>query len=195
MATISVIVPTIDGREDHLARCLDAYRERTRHDLELVVETNHPTCGLAWNAGAKRATGEFLHFTADDLEPLEDWDARAVDFCKVELIPAPSAVVDLTDESRSRYLADRQPVSGVGADIDVVPFCSREQFGKVGEFLTCHYFTDSYFTYRAIARQIRIMGCTGYAFHHHVSAVGRGAGMSAEERMAHDQAIYEQACA
>jgi hypothetical protein len=195
MATISVIVPTIDGREDHLARCLGAYAGRSVNDVELIVERSHPTCGPAWNAGAKRATGDYLHFTADDLEPLDDWDALVVQYCKAKLIPAPSAVIDVTDESQSRYLEDGQGVSGYGADIDVVPFCSRTQWEAIGEFLPCHYFTDSYFSRRALAKGFVIVGCRGYAFRHHVAAVGRGAGMSAEERMKHDYAIFQHACA
>lgn len=66
---ISLVVPTIEGREDELARTLTAYARLTPIDIEVLVEHDHPTCASAWNAGAERATGEVLALGNDDLEP------------------------------------------------------------------------------------------------------------------------------
>ena len=55
---ISVIVPTVVGREDHYARCVAAY-ERTAGDrIEIITIRDRPTCGLAWNEGAAQAKGD-----------------------------------------------------------------------------------------------------------------------------------------
>jgi hypothetical protein len=48
-----------------------------RTPIELIVIKNEPTCGIAWQKGAEQATGDFLHFTADDLEPALGWDLRS----------------------------------------------------------------------------------------------------------------------
>lgn len=56
---ISVIVPTVDGREDHLERCVRTYTELAagNYELQLIIERNHPTCGLGWQAGSEKAEG------------------------------------------------------------------------------------------------------------------------------------------
>lgn len=86
---ISIVIPTIDGREDHYARCLDAYQSRTSNAYEIIVERNWPSCGLAWQAGAARATGDFIHLTCDDIEPLNGWDTAATEALRKHVIPCP----------------------------------------------------------------------------------------------------------
>jgi hypothetical protein len=53
---ISVIVPTIDGREEYLKDCLASYAAHTS-DYEVIVVPNKPNCGLAWTEGADLAVG------------------------------------------------------------------------------------------------------------------------------------------
>jgi hypothetical protein len=82
---LAIIVPTVDGRQEILARCVQAYSERsesaTVDTVRFFVEPNHETCGIAWNAGADRAMewgADFLHFTADDITPGTKWLAPCI---------------------------------------------------------------------------------------------------------------------
>lgn len=69
---ISVVIPTVAGREHSLERCLAAYRATA--DVELIVLADRQTCGVAWQEGIEQATGDYLHLSADDLEPHPGWD-------------------------------------------------------------------------------------------------------------------------
>lgn len=178
---ISVVIPTVRGREDHLARCYDAYGARSSHRIEIIVVTDAPWVGRAWNEGAQRCKGTYLHFTADDLEPHEGWDTQVTD----GRVPAAALF------EPSGGLSERQG----DAENVLVPFCSRKQWGQIGPFLDCHYFTDDFFTYRALKLGFGIVKMPNYAFTHHWAQPGRGAGMTEGERMLHDQAIFSAAIA
>src|SRR5262245_55571386 len=88
---VAVVIPTMRGREHHLARCRRTYGERTDADLEIVVEADHGTCGAAWMAGASRLEQQpdYLHLSADDLEPHDGWLDAAIDSAMRRMIPAP----------------------------------------------------------------------------------------------------------
>jgi hypothetical protein len=70
---LSIIVPTISGREDSLARCLNAYKRGSPHDAEYIVVKDRANWPTACNEGFRQAKGNLLHFTSDDLEPFEEW--------------------------------------------------------------------------------------------------------------------------
>jgi hypothetical protein len=80
---ISVVIPTIAGREHWLGNCIHAY-ERCSGDIEIITVTDRETCGEAWAEGGKRAQGDFIHFTADDIEPHDGWDEAAILFNPAE---------------------------------------------------------------------------------------------------------------
>ena len=62
---VSVVIPTIVGREESLARVLDSFAWAT----ERIVIHDMPTCGAAWVEGAREARGGgYICFAADDLE-------------------------------------------------------------------------------------------------------------------------------
>ncbi len=71
---ISVVIPTVTGREDFFERCVYAYEHNTANPIELIIYKDLPTCGRGWIKGAEDATGDYVHFTADDLEPALGWD-------------------------------------------------------------------------------------------------------------------------
>ncbi|GAC1530914.1 MAG: hypothetical protein NVS3B1_23620 [Marmoricola sp.] len=189
---ISVIVPTVYGREASLGRCIAAY-EATTPDIEVIVRHNHPTCASAWEHGAKAATGDALHFTADDLEPHPGWAEAAIDTIHRDAIPAPFVYRDGKLESCGgvqQELADLSPAP----NISVIPFCSAEQWQWIGPHLVdAHYYTDNWFTYRARRAGFPVLVRSGYAFNHHWAQPGRGAGMSEADRMDHDRRLFEEA--
>jgi hypothetical protein len=192
MSLISVVIPTVPGREYDFDRCVDAYLDRTVNDVQLVIENDHPSCGLAWQAGVKHATGDYIHLTADDIEPLQGWDVPAVEACDQGFLPAPQ-VCDPGGNPQSA------PQPGVlGADwapvtMTALPFASAAQLGKIVPLLTCHYYTDDFFGWRGQRAGWPIRLRSGYAFTHYWAQVRRGAGMGERERMSHDQQLYIQA--
>jgi hypothetical protein len=164
------VLPTIDGRQHELVRTVSMYERLTATDIEWIVETNHPNCGLAWNAGAKRATGTYLHITADDLEPETDqWLGAAIETTKQNRVP-----MGYVREGSQRF----------GRDFCRVIFCRREWWRDVFE---AHYYTDNHFTDLMRRRGHWPIITEGFDFRHRKSMVGRN-----EERMRQDHLAYLQ---
>ena len=85
---LSVIIPTITGREDWLERCLTAYKETSPANTEFIVVKDEPTCGHAWIEGYRRSSGTYVHFTADDIQPLPLWWREPMAVLAAGRIPA-----------------------------------------------------------------------------------------------------------
>jgi glycosyltransferase involved in cell wall biosynthesis len=97
---LSVVVPTLDGREQ-LAACLDAITAQApdaevivvngpstdgttgmiddRDDVDVLVEIASRTRNVARNAGIDAATGSVIALVGDDLQLESDWLAAVVD--------------------------------------------------------------------------------------------------------------------
>jgi hypothetical protein len=192
---ISIIIPTVTGREDHYGRCLAAYRDRTAAEFEIITETDHATVGLAWQAGAQRAAGDYIHFTCDDLEPLAGWDLAAVTASDAGSVPAPKVTDARTGELQSWPAWGREHEDGTDAGFSAIPFLSRAMWEAVRPLLVSHYYSDDFISYRARKRGWPSLMCNGYAFRHHWAQHRRGAGMTQDERQAYDRGLYDQATA
>lgn len=193
MTTITVVVPTITGREDHYARCIEAYQTRSHFDLNLVTVKDLPTCGEAWNRGAAvGAPGDYLHFSADDLEPHQGWDIAAMEVVDAGQLPAPRIV---NPAGELDYCGDHgvDHPDGVQVQMSVIPFMSWAMWGRIGPSLNTHYFTDNYLSWRGYRAGYPTVVKRAYAFTHHWAQPGRGAGMTVAERMAHDRQVFHQA--
>lgn len=193
--TISVVIPTVDGREDHYERCYAAYSERTPWSLEILTVRNENSCGNAWQKGAEVATGQFLHFTADDLEPLEGWSEIAIGAAERGELPAPRMLQP--DGSLYGAYPWGNPADGTPVTMSVVPFFERELWSKIGPMLPDHhYYTDNFVSWRAERAGLKITyQGSSYAFIHHWAQAKRGAGMPSGDRMTHDEAIWRAAIA
>lgn len=178
---ISVIIPTVEGREESLERCVDAYAKHTEVDLEIIVIENLPTCGEAWQMGADQAAGDYIHFSADDLEPLEGWSKEAIIAADEGLLPAPTIYGPS---------GDVEELGGATIGCTRIPFCTREQWGKIGPMIPAHYYTDNYFTSCGVAAGYTVVEIPTYAFSHHWAMAGR----YGPPRMMADQAAYIEAC-
>jgi hypothetical protein len=186
---ITVVIPTVTGREADLARCLDAYHERSVHDIEVVTFLDLPTCAEGWNAGAAQADGDYLHFSADDLEPHEGWDAAAIGAVELGVLPAPRIVnpagkLDYCGEHGTE-LPDWAPVQ-----MSVIPFMPMSLWAQIGPVPPIHYFSDNYVSWRAAKAGWPTVVRRGFEFTHHWAQPRRGAGMTYEQRMAHDKAAF-----
>jgi hypothetical protein len=191
---ISVIIPTVEGREKYLENCIRAYTAHAEggYELDLIVEHDHPSCGAGWQAGLERAKGEYIHLSDDDIEPRAGWHAPAIEAVSFGFLPAPQ-VCDPNGYPQSH------PQEGVlGADwtpvhMSALPFASAQQMEKIAPLLTCHYFSDDYISWRGARAGWPCVLRARYAFIHHWAQVKRGAGMTQEERMVHDRKLFEEA--
>lgn len=189
---ISIVVPTIKGREDHLERCLAAYARRTVSPHEIIVIKDRPVVGVAWNDGAEEARGEYLHFTADDLEPHDGWDVPAVEAMDAGYMPSPA--VYEPDGSRSFCgVWQGDYADWAHCKESNVPFMSRQVWEIIGPVLPVHYYSDNWISWHARQHGYQHVVRREYAFTHHWAQVGRGAGMTQDERMAVDRQTYEKA--
>jgi hypothetical protein len=193
---ITVVVPTIVGREEHYARCVAAYESRTSQPINIITLHDYPTCGEAWNAGAELADGEgdYLHFTADDLEPHDGWDVPAMQAVKHGALPAPRIVRADGTLDYCGYHGVELPDKAI-VQMSVIPFMSWEQWEKIGPGLPIHYFSDNYISWRGHQAGYPTVVRRAFAFTHHWAQPGRGAGMTYQQRMEHDKALFAAAVA
>lgn len=172
---ISVICPTIEGREEIYAKCKAAYEERTDDEISFITIFGEPTCGIAWQKGAEVASGQYLHFTADDLEPLEGWDIDARLAADDGILPAPVI-----------YKADTGTVEPLGVMPDGfftrIPFCSAEQWRAIGPMIPLHYYTDNWFSWRGSRAGYLTMEVITYRFKHHWAQRGRKHSLNDDSR-------------
>jgi glycosyltransferase involved in cell wall biosynthesis len=167
---ISIIVPTISGREESLARTIAAYEDTLRDVAhELIVIEDNPTWPGACNEGAKQAQGDILHFTADDLEPLPGWYRDVLSWMNGhdELPAAKVLNVDGTFDNH----AD-------GADGSIVwftrvPIMRKDQYERIGHWPEMYHYADVWLSEKARALGIETRIFYSYAFVHHWSQIGR----------------------
>jgi hypothetical protein len=225
--SIGIVIPTVDGREADLERCLAAYESTAAREgvaVHCIVVTNRPTCGIAWQQGADHLTSgahfgteaegaqavelrggvpDYLHFTADDLEPLPGWATAAIDACNSGAIPAPLVYgpdglqVQSAGGAGDGVLYTTPPPPGEPVAWCAVPFMRTADWlgdwiGAIGPMVPLHYYTDDWFSYRAGLQGLPIRFTPGYAFRHYDAAPGRGAGFTQAERAARDRADYRK---
>lgn len=171
---VHVVIPTVEGRAEHLERCLRGYVERTSIAISIEIIYAAPTCGIAWQVGSEGlGDADFLHFTADDIVPGEGWDLpciEAVERGNVPVIGVINCTPEVLDdeqfpisgnprrESHYSYFEDHS-IKGEGVDwyaapasdsyYPSVPFCSAEQWERIGPMVASHYGTDKWFGHRA----------------------------------------------
>lgn len=187
----AIVIPTINGRGEHLARCLEAYA-RTAPRASIYVKHDHPSCGEAWIAGAKEATRDgfdYLHLTADDIEPHDGWLEAAIETVDAGFIPAP-LVYDSGGSLDSAGLQNFGQYRGEHADWQLIegttiPFLSRAMWERIG-MLPIHYCSDLYVSVIGRRHGWETAIRTPMRFTHHVAPEGRDysrAGRDTEEFM------------
>lgn len=195
MRTIDVVIPTVTGRELSLDRCVRAYQTNTAGWVRFWIVKDRPTCGIGWNDGADlidTEPGDFIHFSADDLEPLPGWDASAIRAVENGHQPCPKLINP--DGSVAYWgLQQYEPPEGTPVEFSTIPFMPSTLWPVVGPSLEGHYYTDNWLSIRAELAGLPSAYYPGYAFIHHHEMVKRGAGMAENDRMIHDRALYDQA--
>ena len=170
---ISVIMPTITGREDSRERMVQAYRDRTPgHELQIINPKDYPSWPAGCNAGQLEATGDIWHFGSDDLEPMDGWAEPMIACLAANEVPAPQ-VWDFawTDSPPVNERADGPP--GTITTFTRVPAFSRAMAEAIGPWPIMDYYSDNWCSDKARSLGWETRVTAGYRFVHHWSQVGR----------------------
>lgn len=190
---VSIILPTITGREDLLAVTREAYEQTVQGEAEIIVVRERPTIGEAWNAGAAEAEGEFLLLGADDLVPVGQAVAEGIEAARAGIYPSPWITrPDGSTEARGSLgggmLLGAETPEGTPCNSSPVPLLSRESWRKAGPSIHAHYFADDYLGWAARAKaklDVQLVG--PYQFVHLEGTVGRPA---VQARAMDDRDLY-----
>lgn len=189
---IDLVVPTIQGREESLARCLSSYQSHA--EVNPIVIEDSETCGAGWAKGLEQATAEYVLFACDDQECAAGLDA-AIEASDEGFIVCPRVWTPWgTIESNGgnmeepHHIIRRPQRDRTLVDYTVVPFLTRELAERIGMLADCHYCTDVWISRRGRQLGVFTQLRHGYEVIHHQEQVGRGAGMSQGERDAMDEA-------
>lgn len=185
---ISIIIPTITGREDSLKMVKAAYRTRTGSKVEIITPKDHPSWGAGCNAGAAKAKGDILHFGNDDLEPLHGWADAALRVLADDELPAPQ-VWNHTQEGDPADLYTDGP-AGALTEFTRVPILTRRMADEIGPFPAIHYFCDNWVSAKARTLGYPTRVTHGYWFVHHWHPVGR---LDTGDWVSRDKPLYEAA--
>lgn len=195
MALISVVLPTINGRQD----VYDFVRGRFErmdygdHTMEIVPIYGQHTVGIAWQRGAERAQGDYILFGNDDCEPHDGWWGPAIEAVDSGYVPSPM-VYDTGGYPQGLPEWGRVAPDCTLVQTALIPFMSKAQWAQIKPLFLGHYYSDNFFTDRAAANGWECVLRTGFAFTHYWAQQGRGAGMGSEaECMKFDRRLYETA--
>lgn len=181
--TVAIVIPTVDGREEDLARCLLAYEDTAPGvEIKLYVERDHSSCGEAWIAGSDKAVSngfDYLHLTADDLKPHDGWLDIAIATVDKGYIPAP-LIYNPDGTLQSAGLAGFGCYTGPYDDWGyvegtTVPFLTREMWDRIG-MIPVHYCTDLWVSAKGRQHGWETVIRTGMVFTHYNAMPGRDHG-------------------
>jgi glycosyltransferase involved in cell wall biosynthesis len=167
---LSVVIPTITGRELDLANTREAYAT-TAPDAELVIVKDKPNWPAACNEGYRRSKGDIVHFTADDLEPLPGWWQEVTAAMETEdILPAAKVLNHSADGPWDNH--------GDGPDgghphFTRVPIMRRDQWERIGEWPAFNYVADVWVSEKGRTLGIETRMFYSYAFVHHWAQHGR----------------------
>lgn len=192
------MIPTIEGREDDLKRCVTAYR-RTAPHATLYIEQGHGSCGEAWIAGANKAADhgfDYLHLTADDLVPHAGWLRTARQTVDKGCIPAPLVYHpdgSLESAGLVGFGCNGGPHSDwLAVEATTVPFLTREMWDAIG-MVPIHYCSDLWVSAIGRRRGWGTVIRTGMVFTHYTAAAGRDYGRVPADTQEYLRRLQEQA--
>ncbi len=188
--TLTIVMPTISGREAWLERATESFAANTHVPVEFIVLTDMPTCGLAWQAGGEQAVGDYIYMAADDVEAMPGWDVAAIEACDRGVLPAPIVYnPDMGVQSCGERWGDMMP-DGAKTQFTRAPFMSRAQWEIAQPMLPVHYYTDNWVSWKCWQAGIPTVVTHGFRLIHHLAKEGRN-----ESRMGSDGCVYMAAVA
>jgi hypothetical protein len=178
---VSIVIPTIKGREDLFEQTLAAYKKSKPKtvDFEFIKPMGYSTIGEAWGAGATKATGQFTHLTADDVSPHDGWLDAAINATNRGEWPCPR--IENPDGSLhscgtlgSGCLLNECP-DGTDCAASPFPFYRTERYVQIGPIPPLHYYADDYLGWKARSAGLTPKVCRDYCLTHHEGKGGRKA--------------------
>lgn len=172
--SVTVIIPTIAGREALCERTVAAYKAQS---VDVLLVKGAPTAGEGWIAGARQTDADFVLLGVDDMEPHSGAIAAGTAAAADGIYPSPRlTLADGSLEScgtlgGGNHLAECP--DGTLAYMSSVPIATRESWERIGEPLPIHYYADDHLGYMARRAGLRCEVVREYAFTHHVGTVGR----------------------
>ena len=203
MSRILIVCPTVTGREESLQRCKESYKRTLEdHTLRFSIPVDEESWGKGVNVGMEYADEvyglhefDYIHLTADDIEAHDGWLEAAEETLKKGLYPAPH----LLNPDGSTFSFGHGDANMYDTSVDwkpthtsVVPTFTPFMWTLMGPMIDLHYYTDDYLSHKARVAGFNTVARLPYLFTHHTEMAGRGAGMSQDERMAHDGAKYQE---
>ena len=176
---VSIVIPTIKGREDLFDQTIAAYRASKPEsvDFEFIKMTGYGSIGEAWQAGALRASGQFTHLTADDVSPHDGWLDAAINATNRNEWPCPRILnADGSIHSCGTLgggMLLGECADGTGCASSPFPFFRAERFVQVGPLPPIHYYADDLLGWRARSAGLTPTVCRDYLLTHHEGTIGR----------------------
>lgn len=192
MSRVDLIVPTIDGREASLERCVTSFEALTA-DLTPIIVRNPPTCGQGWREGLERSQAPYVLLACDDQECASaTWAPVCIELADEGLLACPrvwtpngSIESQGGDMNVYAHLIARHQKHRTPVDFTTIPFLSREQVERIG-MVDVHYCSDVWVSYRGRQLGYETVLAHGFDVIHHQEQAGRGAGMDQPQRDALD---------
>lgn len=187
---VSVVLPTITGREHWLEKAKQSYEEALKgFSFEFIIPRDCPTVGIAWNAAAQIARGDYLNLSADDIEAHRGFAPAAMEKVDAGFLPAPR-ILNTDGSLQSCGDWETEQEDGETTEFTRLPFLSRKQWDLIGPCIDAHYYTDNYISHRGREHGIETVVARDYLLTHHLAQEGR-----MEERMEADRQVYLRAIA
>ena len=172
MPELTIVCPTIDGREHWLERCRTSYLKTGPDGAEFLILRNYPTCNEAWNVGVPQARGDFVHITADDIEAHPGWWEAGRQAVLDGFTPCPRILnMDGTLQSCGDD-ATEQP-DYTPSRVARIPLVRREWVEWFLPFPEIQYMGDYWLTAQLAKRNIRTLVVRDYLFTHGFAMEGR----------------------
>lgn len=157
---LSVLIPTLAGREGVLGETVGGYRATAPGCKILTVE------GRSWGAGLNELTAmtdsEWLLFAPDDALPHPGWLEAAMGFWSRGWFPA-ARYLDLEGEPCHGQdgLADGEPVTWTRLFL-----LRRELFERLGPMIDATWWADIEYSERIVDAGFSCHSCGGFVFTH-----------------------------
>lgn len=168
---LTIVIPTIASREISFDRTILAYNRESPVDVGFIVIRDRPTCGIAWNEGVAEADGDYIHLTADDIEPHPGWfEAGLESLARGEL---PAARILNGDKSLQSCGDELDRPDGFVTEIPRIPLLPRELARQIFPIPPWQYYGDNVVGDRARSLGWPTVVNRAYEFTHHLVGEGR----------------------
>lgn len=191
--TVTVVIPTLYGREETCKRTVTAYEDQ---GAEVLLIRGVPTCGEGWAEGLETAEGDYVLLGVDDMVPHPGALDAGIEAARRGVYPSPRLVLaDGTLESCGTlgcgaHHLDECP-TGTLAYMSSLPLATRPAWERIGEPLAIHYYADDHLGYMARRAGLHCAVVREYAFTHLDERHGRD---SVVVRAREDRARFLAAC-